>query len=81
MLGTDALGYLQLLNSCSDVAGALTCSFSISSSMAATPGEPPTCDALSPSAKQLSFGCSVAEFLPPVPPLQAQTRWPSGGPL
>ncbi|XP_019836479.2 sterol regulatory element-binding protein 1 isoform X1 [Bos indicus] len=38
---SDALGYLQLLNSCSDVAGAPTCSFSISSSMAATPGTDP----------------------------------------
>lgn len=33
---SDALGYLQLLNSCSDAAGAPACSFSISSSMAAT---------------------------------------------
>ncbi|XP_021572834.1 sterol regulatory element-binding protein 1 [Carlito syrichta] len=37
---SDALGYLQLLNSCSDAAGAPACSFSISSSMAATTGEP-----------------------------------------
>lgn len=36
---SDALGYLQLLNSCSDAAGAPACSFSISSSMAATTGE------------------------------------------
>ncbi|KAB0401138.1 hypothetical protein E2I00_011480, partial [Balaenoptera physalus] len=35
---SDALGYLQLLNSCSDVAGAPACSFSIGSSMAATAG-------------------------------------------
>ncbi|XP_066878017.1 sterol regulatory element-binding protein 1 isoform X2 [Kogia breviceps] len=33
---SDALGYLQLLNSCSDVAGAPACSFSIGSSVAAT---------------------------------------------
>lgn len=38
---SDALGYLQLLNSCSDVAGAPACSFSIGSGMAATAGEPP----------------------------------------
>lgn len=38
---SDALGYLQLLNSCSDMAGAPACSFSISSSMAATPGTDP----------------------------------------
>uniref|UniRef100_A0A8C6G3B3 Sterol regulatory element-binding protein 1 n=1 Tax=Moschus moschiferus TaxID=68415 RepID=A0A8C6G3B3_MOSMO len=38
---SDALGYLQLLNSCSDVAGTPACSFSISSSMAATPGTDP----------------------------------------
>lgn len=37
---SDALGYLQLLNSCSDAAGAPACSFSISSSMAGTVGEP-----------------------------------------
>ncbi|XP_058415507.1 sterol regulatory element-binding protein 1 isoform X3 [Diceros bicornis minor] len=38
---SDALGYLQLLNSCSDAAGAPACSFSISSSMAATTGIDP----------------------------------------
>ncbi|MBV95970.1 Sterol regulatory element-binding protein 1, partial [Eschrichtius robustus] len=38
---SDALGYLQLLNSCSDVAGAPACSFSIGSSMAATAGTDP----------------------------------------
>jgi sterol regulatory element-binding transcription factor 1 len=38
---SDALGYLQLLNSCSDAAGAPACSFSISSSMAATTGTDP----------------------------------------
>ncbi|XP_078228678.1 sterol regulatory element-binding protein 1 isoform X5 [Callithrix jacchus] len=38
---SDALGYLQLLNSCSDAAGAPTCSFSISSSMATTTGVDP----------------------------------------
>ncbi|XP_026987083.1 sterol regulatory element-binding protein 1 isoform X4 [Sagmatias obliquidens] len=37
---SDALGYLQLLNSCSDVAGAPACSFSIGSGMAATAGDP-----------------------------------------
>ncbi|XP_040830462.1 sterol regulatory element-binding protein 1 isoform X2 [Ochotona curzoniae] len=37
----DALGYLQLLNSCSDAAGAPACSFSISSSMATTAGTDP----------------------------------------
>lgn len=38
---SDALGYLQLLNSCSDAAGAPACSFSVSSSMAATTGPDP----------------------------------------
>ncbi|XP_059991780.1 sterol regulatory element-binding protein 1 isoform X4 [Lagenorhynchus albirostris] len=38
---SDALGYLQLLNSCSDVAGAPPCSFSIGSGMAATTGTDP----------------------------------------
>ncbi|NP_001184012.1 sterol regulatory element-binding protein 1 [Canis lupus familiaris] len=38
---SDALGYLQLLNSCSDAAGAPACSFSISSSMATTTGTDP----------------------------------------
>ncbi|XP_045840020.1 sterol regulatory element-binding protein 1 isoform X4 [Meles meles] len=38
---SDALGYLQLLNSCSDAAGAPACSFSISPSMAATTGTDP----------------------------------------
>ncbi|XP_065753110.1 sterol regulatory element-binding protein 1 isoform X8 [Phocoena phocoena] len=38
---SDALGYLQLLNSCSDVAGAPACSFSIGSGMAATAGADP----------------------------------------
>ncbi|XP_019512189.1 PREDICTED: LOW QUALITY PROTEIN: sterol regulatory element-binding protein 1 [Hipposideros armiger] len=38
---SDALGYLQLLNSCSDAAGAPSCSFSISSSMTATTGTDP----------------------------------------
>uniref|UniRef100_A0A2K5UNH1 Sterol regulatory element-binding protein 1 n=1 Tax=Macaca fascicularis TaxID=9541 RepID=A0A2K5UNH1_MACFA len=38
---SDALGYLQLLNSCSDAAGAPACSFSISSSMATTTGIDP----------------------------------------
>ncbi|KAB1265263.1 Sterol regulatory element-binding protein 1 [Camelus dromedarius] len=33
---SDALGYLQLLNSCSDAAEAPSCSFSVSSSMPAT---------------------------------------------
>ncbi|XP_012520433.1 PREDICTED: sterol regulatory element-binding protein 1 isoform X4 [Propithecus coquereli] len=37
---SDALGYLQLLNSCSDAAGAPACSFSISSSMATTGTDP-----------------------------------------
>lgn len=36
---SDALGYLQLLNSCSDAVGTPTCSFSVSSSMASTTGE------------------------------------------
>lgn len=36
---SDALGYLQLLNSCSDAVGAPACSFSVSSSMASTTGE------------------------------------------
>nr|XP_027777282.1 sterol regulatory element-binding protein 1 isoform X1 [Marmota flaviventris] len=38
---SDALGYLQLLTSCSDAAGTPACSFSISSSMAATTGTDP----------------------------------------
>ncbi|EHB10627.1 Sterol regulatory element-binding protein 1 [Heterocephalus glaber] len=38
---SDALSYLQLLNSCSDAAGTPACSFSISSSMAATTGTDP----------------------------------------
>lgn len=38
---SDALGYLQLLNSCSDAVGAPTCSFSVSSSMATTTGTDP----------------------------------------
>ncbi|KAM5263626.1 sterol regulatory element-binding protein 1 isoform 3-T3 [Ctenodactylus gundi] len=38
---SDALGYLQLLNSCSDTAGTPACSFSISSSMAAAAGTDP----------------------------------------
>ncbi|XP_051023285.1 sterol regulatory element-binding protein 1 isoform X1 [Acomys russatus] len=38
---SDALGYLQLLNSCSDAVGAPACSFSISSSMASTTGTDP----------------------------------------
>lgn len=38
---SDALGYLQLLNSCSDTAGAPACSFSVSSSMTATTGTDP----------------------------------------
>ncbi|XP_024420857.2 sterol regulatory element-binding protein 1 isoform X2 [Desmodus rotundus] len=35
---SDALGYLQLLNSCADAAGAPACTFSIGSSMATTTG-------------------------------------------
>ncbi|XP_044517665.1 sterol regulatory element-binding protein 1 [Gracilinanus agilis] len=35
---SDALGYLQLLNGCSDAAGAPALNFSISSSVATTPG-------------------------------------------
>nr|XP_048304048.1 sterol regulatory element-binding protein 1 isoform X1 [Myodes glareolus] len=38
---SDALGYLQLLNSCSDAVGAPACSFSVSSSMASTTGTDP----------------------------------------
>ncbi|XP_007939640.1 sterol regulatory element-binding protein 1 [Orycteropus afer afer] len=38
---SDALGYLQLLNSCSDATGAPACSFSISPSEAASPGTDP----------------------------------------
>ncbi|XP_016000714.1 sterol regulatory element-binding protein 1 isoform X1 [Rousettus aegyptiacus] len=38
---SDALGYLQLLNSCSDIAGAPACSFSIHSSMATTTSTDP----------------------------------------
>lgn len=40
---SEALGYLQLLLSCSDAAGAPACSFSVGSSMAATTGEPRPC--------------------------------------
>lgn len=40
---SDALGYLQLLHSCSDAAGAPACSFSVDSSMATTTGEPWPC--------------------------------------
>lgn len=51
---SDALGYLQLLNSCSDTAGAPACSFSIHSSMATTTSELPgplPCDSpLSPTS-------------------------------
>ncbi|XP_016051988.1 PREDICTED: sterol regulatory element-binding protein 1 isoform X2 [Miniopterus natalensis] len=38
---SDALGYLQLLSSCSDAAGAPACNFSVSSSMATTTGTDP----------------------------------------
>ncbi|XP_066120547.1 sterol regulatory element-binding protein 1 isoform X2 [Saccopteryx bilineata] len=38
---SDALGYLQLLNSCSDAAGAPACSFSVSSSTATPTGTDP----------------------------------------
>ncbi|KAK1331753.1 hypothetical protein QTO34_009728 [Cnephaeus nilssonii] len=38
---SEALGYLQLLHSCSDAAGAPACSFSVGSSMATTPGTDP----------------------------------------
>ncbi|KAL1780190.1 sterol regulatory element-binding protein 1 isoform X1 [Sigmodon hispidus] len=38
---SDALGYLQLLNSCSDAVGAPACSFSVSSSMTSTTGTDP----------------------------------------
>ncbi|XP_074175896.1 sterol regulatory element-binding protein 1 isoform X2 [Rhinolophus sinicus] len=38
---SDALGYLQLLTSCCDAAGAPACGFSVSSSMAATTGTDP----------------------------------------
>ncbi|XP_054427102.1 sterol regulatory element-binding protein 1 isoform X5 [Pteronotus mesoamericanus] len=38
---SDALGYLQLLNSCSDAAGVPACSVSVSSSMAAATGTDP----------------------------------------
>ncbi|XP_036749922.2 sterol regulatory element-binding protein 1 isoform X1 [Manis pentadactyla] len=38
---SDALGYLQLLNSCCEAAGAPACSFSVSSSLAATTGTDP----------------------------------------
>ncbi|XP_074244397.1 sterol regulatory element-binding protein 1 isoform X3 [Saimiri boliviensis] len=53
---SDALGYLQLLNSCSDAAGAPTCSFSISSSMATTTGKHPA-----PAPLPSQPRCSVAE--------------------
>ncbi|XP_017721904.1 PREDICTED: sterol regulatory element-binding protein 1-like [Rhinopithecus bieti] len=52
---SDALGYLQLLNSCSDAAGAPACSFSISSSMATTTGEPPV-PALAPFSVPVQRG-------------------------
>ncbi|EGV98955.1 Sterol regulatory element-binding protein 1 [Cricetulus griseus] len=38
---SDALGYLQLLNRCSDAVGTPACSFSVSSSMASTTGTDP----------------------------------------
>lgn len=80
---SDALGYLQLLNSCSDAAGTPACSFSISSSMATTTGEPPgPCPVIpcsAPAPHQPSLWFSVAEFQG-APLLQAQTRWPNGGP-
>ncbi|XP_037589510.1 sterol regulatory element-binding protein 1 isoform X3 [Cebus imitator] len=53
---SDALGYLQLLNSCSDAAGAPTCSFSISSSMATTTGKHPA-----PAPLPSQPRCSMAE--------------------
>ncbi|XP_054565877.1 sterol regulatory element-binding protein 1 isoform X1 [Eptesicus fuscus] len=46
---SEALGYLQLLHSCSDAAGAPACSFSVGSSMATTPGEPWPCPVTAPS--------------------------------
>ncbi|KAM8813728.1 LOW QUALITY PROTEIN: sterol regulatory element-binding protein 1 [Rhynchonycteris naso] len=55
---SDALGYLQLLNSCSDAAEAPACSFSIGSSMATTttgaPGSCPCDCLLSPCSGWLS---------------------------
>lgn len=59
---SDALGYLQLLNSCSDAVGAPACSFSISSSMATTTGELQT-PVLTPASPR----CSVAEGQAPFP--------------
>lgn len=73
---SDALGYLQLLNSCSDAAGAPACSFSISSSMAATTGEPQ--DPCPEALEVLSV--VLLRVRMPLPPLQARTLWPSGGP-
>lgn len=53
---SDALGYLQLLNRCSDAVGTPACSFSVSSSMASTTGELQTA-VLTPARPK----CSVAE--------------------
>lgn len=73
---SDALGYLQLLTSCCDAAGAPACSFSISSSMTTTTGEPPgplPCDALlSASSIAAAVWQSFREHHPP-PRLPAGT--------
>ncbi|XP_062965267.1 sterol regulatory element-binding protein 1 isoform X1 [Cynocephalus volans] len=53
---SDALGYLQLLNSCCDAASAPACSFSIRSSVATSTSEPPPCPRL-----PLSPRCRGAE--------------------
>lgn len=58
---SDALGYLQLLNSCSDAAGAPACSFSVSSSMAATTGELQN-PILTPARPRYSVAESQAPF-------------------
>lgn len=58
---SDALGYLQLLNSCSDAVGAPACSFSVSSSMASTTGE------FQPHPDSCQAQCSVAEGQAPFP--------------
>ncbi|XP_060219593.1 sterol regulatory element-binding protein 1 isoform X2 [Meriones unguiculatus] len=65
---SDALGYLQLLNSCSDAVGAPTCSFSVSSSMATTTGELQT-----PVLTPASPSCHVAEGQAPTFPSSAGT--------
>ncbi|XP_073737906.1 sterol regulatory element-binding protein 1 isoform X1 [Callorhinus ursinus] len=68
----DALGYLQLLNSCSDAAGVPACSFSISSSTATTTGESPGPRPATPGSASAAVWLSFREP-PPTPMLPAGT--------